>query len=370
MPFLFDWTTFSSPDGTTTIFDGADNTSFTSTAFSTAGANDPRYFGNFGGVLFSQNVPAGQGSGVQLDFGNSVDNLTFEILDLDANAGAWDDQVTITALDADGNPVIPVFTNLTTNHVQTSPNTVEANGATSNAVDGPGAADSITVTFNAPVVSVVITISGGSSGIRTGAVGISNISGDIVCFARDTMIQTNRGDIPVQDLHLGDLVQTLDHGLQPIRWIGSRTVDAIGKFAPVSIAAGVLDNTRTLVLSPQHRVLLQGWQAELLFGESEVLVAAKHLVDDSRVVRREGGSVTYFHILFDRHEIVFAEGAACESFHPGHVDISGMEDAQRNELFALFPEMQNDVTQFGPLARVGLKAAEGGVLAQMMLRPN
>ncbi len=372
MPFLFDWTTFSSPDGTTTIFDGADNTSFTSTAFSSAGANNPTYSTFFGGNIAAQGVPNGQQSGVELEFGNSVDNLTFEILDLDARNGrnGWDDQVTITAVDADGNVVYPVFSNLESYHDQTGLGTVEANGNSSTGVEGQGAADSITVTFNVPVVSVVITITGGSSGRDTGYVGISNISGDIVCFARDTMIQTNRGDIPVQDLHLGDLVQTLDHGLQPIRWIGSRTVDAIGKFAPVSIAAGVLDNTRTLVLSPQHRVLLQGWQAELLFGESEVLVAAKHLVDDSRVVRREGGSVTYFHILFDRHEIVFAEGAACESFHPGHVGISGMEDAQRNELFALFPEMQNDVTQFGPLARVGLKAAEGGVLAQMMLRPN
>ena len=158
MPFLFDWTTFSSPNGSTTIVDGADTTSFTSTAFSTAGANDPQYFGNFGGVLFAQNVPNGQGSGIAVDFGNRVDNVSFEILDLDAARNGWDDQVTITGVDADGNIVYPVFSNLENYHAQTGPGTVEANGNRSTNVDGPGARDSITVTFNQPIVGMIITI--------------------------------------------------------------------------------------------------------------------------------------------------------------------------------------------------------------------
>ena len=155
--------------------------------------------------------------------------------------------------------------------------------------------------------------------------------------------------------------------MQPVRWVGSRTVEAAGRFAPVAIAPGVLGNDRPLVLSPQHRVLLAGWQAEMLFGVPEVLVAAKHLVDDARVTRRAGGTITYYHILFDQHEIVFAEGATCESFHPGHVGVTGMEDAQREEIYALFPGLEADVTDYGPLARMGLKKAEGGVLGRMML---
>lgn len=368
MPFLFDWTTFSSPTGTTTLTDGGFSTSFTSTAFSSAGANNPQYFGFFGGTLASQSVPDGQQSGVQLSFDDPVENLTFEILDLDARNGrnGWDDQVTITALDADGNAVIPIFSNLESYHVQTSPTTVEANGNTSQDVEGYGAEDSITVSFNVPIVSVVIAISGGSSGRSTGYVGIGNLSGDIVCFAQDTLIETESGHIAVQDLRCGDLVRTVDNGLQPIRWVGSRTVDAVGRFAPIEIAAGVLGNDRPLVLSPQHRVMLGGWQAELLFGVPEVLVAAKHLVDDDRILRREGGTVTYYHIMFDQHEIIYADGAPCESFHPGQIGMTGMDDAQRDEIFALFPELEQDFAQFGPLARMGLKAAEGGVLAQMM----
>lgn len=368
MPFLFDWTTFSSPNGTTTVTDGSFSTSFTSTAFSSAGANNPQYFGFFGGTLASQAVPSGQQSGVQLSFGDPVDNLTFEILDLDARNGrnGWDDQVTITALDADGNAVLPIFSNLESYHVQTSPTTVEANGNSSEGVEGSGAPDSITVSFNVPVVSVVITISGGTSGRATGYVGIGDLSGDIVCFAHGTLIDTENGPVAVQDLQTGDLVRTMDHGLQPIRWVGSRTVDAVGRFAPIVIAADVLGNDRPLVLSPQHRVLLGGWQAELLFGVPEVLVAAKHLVDDDRILRREGGTVTYYHIMFDQHEIVYADGTPCESFHPGQVGVTGMDDAQREEIFALFPELEQDFAEFGPLARMGLKAAEGGVLARMM----
>jgi hypothetical protein len=161
-------------------------------------------------------------------------------------------------------------------------------------------------------------------------------------------------------------VHTKDNGLQPIRWIGSRTVDAVGRFAPIEIAADVLGNDRPLVLSPQHRVMLGGWQAELLFGVPEVLVAAKHLVDDKRILRREGGTVTYFHMMFDQHEIVYADDVPCESFHPGHVGIAGMDDAQRDEIFALFPELEQDFSGFGPLARMGLKSAEGRLLSQMI----
>lgn len=376
MPFLFDWTTFSSPNGTTTLTNTSgpgigNTTTFTSTASSSGGASNPGYFGNFGGSIFAQGVPAGQSSNLTLDFDDGVKNLSFEIFDLDANGSGWSDVVTITALDANGNAVTPIFSNLESYHQLLSPNTVAATGNSSTGVEGPGAADSISVTFDAPVVSVVISFSGNSNnGISSGAVGLGDFTGDIVCFAHDTQIETRDGKVAVQDLCVGDLVRTKDNGLQPIRWIGSRTVDAVGRFAPIVIAADVLGNDRPLVLSPQHRVMLGGWQAELLFGVPEVLVAAKHLVDDKGILRREGGTVTYFHMMFDQHEIVYADGAPCESFHPGHVGISGMDDAQRDEIFALFPELEQDFAQFGPLARMSLKSAEGKLLSQMIHLPH
>lgn len=93
---------------------------------------------------------------------------------------------------------------------------------------------------------------------------------DIPCFAAVTMIETGRGAVAIEKLTEGDLVQTRDHGLQPIRWIGWRTVDARHDLAPIRIKAGTFGNDRDLLVSPQHRILVSDWMAELLFGEDEV----------------------------------------------------------------------------------------------------
>lgn len=366
MPFLFDWTTFSSPNGTTTLNDGANSTSFTSTNVATSGTSGASYSNNFGGYIQSNRIPSGQLNGVRLDFtGRAVDNLNFEILDLDANGTAWDDQVVIYGYDINGNLVAPTFSNLSTTHDVVDAYTVEANGNNSQAVDGPGAADSLTVTFDQPVVRVFILMGGSaSSGIRAGTIGIGNLAGDIVCFAHDTLITTDKGQIGVQDICAGDLVMTMDNGLQPVRWVGSRCVPAQGKFAPIVLRKGVVGNAQDLVVSPQHRVLVQGWQAELLFGQADILVSAKHLVNDQTVVRREGGEVTYYHILFDQHEVIFANDAPCESFHPGAVGINGMDDAQRTEIFALFPALEHDLTSFGKSARMAINSKEAKVVLQ------
>lgn len=162
------------------------------------------------------------------------------------------------------------------------------------------------------------------------------------CFTAGTLIDTETGSTPIEDLAVGDLVRTMDHGLQPIRWIGQRRLEISELMAnpalrPVEIAAGVLDNSRPLVVSPQHRMCLSGWQAELLYGEPVVLVPAKALLSDDRVcVVPATRAVTYIHLLFDTHEVIFAEGAASESFHPGEMGVAGFSDAQRDELQAIF----------------------------------
>ncbi len=128
------------------------------------------------------------------------------------------------------------------------------------------------------------------------------------CFTRGTLIKTDQGERPIEELAAGDMVLTMDHGYQPIRWIGSSKRAATGDLAPILIRKGALGNDRDLRVSPQHRMLLQGWQAELLFGELEVLATAKSLLNDHSILRDEGGEVEYFHMLFDTHEIIYAEG--------------------------------------------------------------
>jgi hypothetical protein len=180
-----------------------------------------------------------------------------------------------------------------------------------------------------------------------------------VCFVRGTRILTVAGEKPIEELVAGDLIMTLDHGYQPIRWIGSSIVEGKGRFAPIVIEAGTLGNARRLAVSPQHRMLLSGWQAELYFDEPEVLVAAKMLVNDKTIRAQEQGEVEYFHMLFDTHEIVFAEGAASESFHPGHVGWGALAEAARDEILSLFPQLEAlDFTVYGPSARRSLTAKE------------
>jgi hypothetical protein len=183
-----------------------------------------------------------------------------------------------------------------------------------------------------------------------------------VCFTRGTRIKTDRGEVAIEDLEVGDLVQTMDHGLQPIRWIGAQTVPAQGRLAPVRIAAGALGNARDLLVSPQHRMLLTGWKARLYLGEAEVLAAAAMLVNDSTIRRETGGTVEYFHVLFDSHEIVWAEGAPSESFHPGEQGWGALDRAARDEILALFPELDTGFDRYGPAARMSLKAHEARVM--------
>ncbi|QUS36896.1 hypothetical protein GR316_05380 [Falsirhodobacter algicola] len=181
----------------------------------------------------------------------------------------------------------------------------------------------------------------------------------ILCFTPGAMIQTLGGARPVETLKIGDMVMTRDNGLQPIRWIGQTTVKAEGRFAPIRIRKAMMPElTADLVVSPQHRMLIEGYRAELLFGSREVLVAAKHLVDDACVTVEEGGAVTYVHMLFDQHEVVMANGVPTESFHPASYGISGMGEEAREELFALFPDLRALPDSYGDTARRVLKAFE------------
>ena len=186
---------------------------------------------------------------------------------------------------------------------------------------------------------------------------------NIICFTPGIGILTPRGERPVETLRAGDLVITRDHGPQPIRWIGRRPVPGIDRFAPVRVAAHVLDGARTsLLVSPQHRFLFTGYKAELLFGCDEVLVAARHLVDGLAVTQEEQAAVTYIHVMFDQHEVIYAEGAATESFHAGDIGISAISDQAREEMFSIFPELRSNPNAYGATARPCLKRHEARLL--------
>ncbi len=135
-----------------------------------------------------------------------------------------------------------------------------------------------------------------------------------VSFLAGTHLTMASGkQVPVELLSLGDMLLTRDHGPQPIRWIGFQTRRAVGAAAPVRITEGTLNTSRDLRLSPQHRLFIWQRRDELGTGRAEVMVKAELLVNGDTVVREAGGHVDSYQIVFDGHEIIYAEGIAVES---------------------------------------------------------
>lgn len=170
----------------------------------------------------------------------------------------------------------------------------------------------------------------------------------IPCFASGTFILTSTGLQKIEDLAVGELVETVDHGPQPIRWIGSRALDQSQlathtKLKPIRIKAGALGcNTPTndLVVSPQHRILVQSTIAQRMFGAIEVLVAAKQLLGIEGIdVADDIDQVEYFHILFDQHQVVYSNGAKTETLFTGSEALKAIGQEARNEIFTLFPDL-------------------------------
>ncbi len=187
----------------------------------------------------------------------------------------------------------------------------------------------------------------------------SNRVQSFVCFVAGTLIDTATGPRPVETLRPGDRVRTVDEGLQPLHWVGQRCVAGPGAMAPVCFSAGAIGNRRDLCVSPQHRMLVGGWRSQMLFGHDEVLVPARALINDHNVRSVPQEHVTYVHILFGRHQIVFAEGALAESFHPGATAMDMLGEATRREILSLFPELASAPVGYGPSARPALRPWEG-----------
>jgi len=193
-------------------------------------------------------------------------------------------------------------------------------------------------------------------------IGFVNIN-SIPCFVAGTAIRTPNGEVAVETLRPGDLVLTQDDGLQPLRSIGRCTVAATGSFAPVHISAGTFGQHRDLMVSPLHRILIHDSLSELLFGETEVLVAARDLVNDSSVRYTTGGEVTYVHLLFDCHQVVFSKGLATQSFLPDPQTAKSFEAEILAEICAFFPEIDPETgSGYTLAARRTLRALEAQLL--------
>ena len=192
-------------------------------------------------------------------------------------------------------------------------------------------------------------------------VNFSNIE-SIICFTPGTRILTETGNRPVQTLQVGDRIVTRDHGVQPLRWIGRRTVMGLGNLAPVRLLPAATGARRPLLVSPQHRMLLTGYRAGLLFGDDEVLAPAIHMLDGHTVRQVETPLVTYIHLMFDAHQVIYAEDAATESFFLSDQGLQSLSDAGRAMLFDSFPHLRANIAAYGQSARRTLRAHETALL--------
>lgn len=161
----------------------------------------------------------------------------------------------------------------------------------------------------------------------------------VPCFGPGTSIATARGARPMDDLQVGDLVQTLDHGLQPIRWIGRARVSEVERALNPSldpvlfVGSGphISGPPSALWLSGTHLILARSTRAELYFGTPEVLCPAGHvMVSGERWP--ENLPIDYTHILFDRHEVINANGLWVESLYPGRIALAALPRVLRNQV--------------------------------------
>ncbi len=295
----------------------------------------------------------GEGGNDVIDGGAGADIL---------DGGAGDDTITVGADDtATGGEGDDVFILDPTGALGGPGSTITIVGSETgedgigNSLNFSNLIDAGDITYTTPE-SGSVTLSDGT------VVNFSNIENVFICFTEGAVIATPHGPRAIETLAPGDLVLTRDHGPRPLRWIGASTIAGTGRAAPIRFARHAFGNPRPFFVSPQHRMLYVGTDATLYFDQPEVMVPAKHLVNGTTIRRAERAAVTYYHLMFDAHEIVQADGVWSESFHPGAEGLGALDPRTREELFAAFPALRADPRHYGDTARTVLRGWEAKVL--------
>lgn len=196
-------------------------------------------------------------------------------------------------------------------------------------------------------------------------------AGGAICFTPGTRILTPDGTCPVEEITPGQTILTRDNGLQEVLWTGQHRLGGARLFAmphlrPIRLRAGALATgipDGDLIVSPEHRLLVTGASARALFGETEVLVEARDLLDDRRVTVEHGlTEVTYIHLLTARHQVIWANGVATETFHPARADLTLIDPTARGALLSSAPGIAADPAAYGADARRCLTRPEAAIL--------
>lgn len=186
-----------------------------------------------------------------------------------------------------------------------------------------------------------LTMSGVSGGLKQDQTGV-------MCFVHGTRILTETGQTPVEALRPGMQVYNADGELKEIIRVFSKEFSALAlrlnpNLRPVRITKGALGAnlpSRDLLVSRQHRMLLRSKIAMRMFNTAEVLIPAIKLIECPGIfIDGTIETVTYFHVLFAGHEVIYAEDALSESFYTGPEALKTLSPEARAEILTLFPEI-------------------------------
>ncbi|SDW97531.1 Hint domain-containing protein [Nitrosomonas communis] len=184
--------------------------------------------------------------------------------------------------------------------------------ATINTVNGNNFTWSITDNTFATQVAALNTGTNDSVTVQFGSVTSTPFTVNYACFLRGTRVLTRHGYCPVEELAVGDEVRTLSGGWQPLRWIGRQRITTpfgLAKGAPVRITAGAFGPAlpeRDVCVSQDHAIFFRNQ-----------LIPARFLVNGVTVFHDTSiENIEYFHLLLDRHAVIFSEGLATESYVP------------------------------------------------------
>ena len=178
------------------------------------------------------------------------------------------------------------------------------------------------------------------------------------CFGVGTLIATDAGDVPVEQLSPGMMVKTAGGKFVRVMWVGQREVTLTpdsNKQRPILCRAGSLGKEmprRDLILSPQHRFCLGGAVVQAVLGDQQVLAPAKGLTELSGFRWMKGKkSIIYVSVLLDVHSVMFAEGVPVESLYPGEEALKTLGAELQEQLYALIPNLREQgVEAYGPPA--------------------
>lgn len=303
---------------------------------------DDQATANFNGFKGSASLKNTSQNSFQVNFDQPVENVVLAATGSDRGERYT---VTVDGVDVDLNDLLAqglVTINDDPGHEFNSQGQLEGIGS-------GGAATKYTyIQFNYPVTSIGVT---GGGGTRTGRdwfeIGVNDAT-DVVCFCTGTLIETEYGLQAVETLEQGVRILTQDGTFAPLRCVVSTTLQASElarkpNLRPVRISAGALGKglpQQDLHVSPQHRMLVSSKIANRVCDANEVLAAAKKLAVLPGIDVDDGiDEVSYYHLIFDEHQVIFANGAPTESLYLGSEALKALPPQARAEVLALFPEI-------------------------------